>query len=204
MSRTKAEILTSTEATPEQSGAEAPGPPVKRLRRRMVVSLVVLAVLVAGIVGVDLTSKTGAPPLAKAPHFSLPRLGGGAGIAYPSAGLTGHPVVLVMFASWCTPCQAELPRVAKLSAQLQANSPSLRVVGIDGNDASGAGMAFARKAGFTDPVASDQNEAVASDLGLRGLPDTVFINASGKVARVVQGVVSNAQLRHWAKVIQTS
>ena len=45
---------------------------------------------------------------------------------------SGHAAVLIFFASWCGPCQGEMPKVA---AYLRHhNEGSIRVIGIDSKD----------------------------------------------------------------------
>ncbi len=47
------------------------------------------------------------------PAFSLARVGGGGTVGVPAdGGGNGRPAVLLFFASWCEPCQAEMPALA--------------------------------------------------------------------------------------------
>jgi thiol-disulfide isomerase/thioredoxin len=107
------------------------------------------------------------------------------------------PVVLTFFASWCTPCQTELPAIARIAAQETSAGGRIHFVGIDGNDDPSSGLAFARRSGVTFPAGSDPTEDVARALGLPGLPDTVFVDRSGHVVNVVEGPISEATLRTW-------
>lgn len=199
------------EVAPEAASADAPGasddgvPGRRRGRRRLVVALIALVALVAGgLLAAKLTANSPtstAAPLPAPPHFSLPRLGPGPAVSYPSAATRDHPVVLVFFASWCTPCQKELPVVARfVRSEQKANSP-VRFIGIDGNDQSSSGLAFAHRSGVTFPTAQDHQEAVAYQLGLAFLPDTAFISAKGRVLHLVEGAVSVPTLRHWIHVL---
>lgn len=189
--------------TGEAGGASDPRTRLRRARRRLV-ALAILVVALGGTLGaVELTSGSGPPPLPPVPHFSLPRLGGGAPISYPSAPYKSRPVVLVFYASWCTACQPELPKVAKAVSELQAAGTPVTFLGVDGNDPPAAGLAFARKDKVTFPSVSDENETLANAFGLPGLPDTVFISRAGKVVHINVGVISTATLRHWVHAIAT-
>ncbi len=134
-----------------------------------------------------------------APPFSLTALGGGGPVKVPVVEHgTTMPVVIVFFASWCVPCQKELPSVARTAVSLTAAGTRVAFVGIDGNDTVSDGLAFARHSGVRFPVGEDPDSAVANRYGLPGYPDTVFVDAAGDVVHVVNGPVSTSGLRHWA------
>jgi len=156
--------------------------------------------MVAVVIGLLLTA--GSPgPLSVTP-FSLPSLRGGAPVSVPVVRHgTRYPVVVNFFASWCVPCQTELPQVATVADQLMSAGTKVAFVGVDGNDDPGSGLAFAEHAGVRFPIGADHLSEVAPRLGVPGYPATVFIDASGHVADVVRGPVKPATLRHWALLI---
>ncbi len=156
-------------------------------------SLAVGIVVAAGL-AIGLTVGVGSGP-ARAPAFSLPRLGGGGTVSYPLTGAEAHkPVVLTFFASWCTPCRAELPMVAKVARQERAAGDKVVFVGVDGNDATSSGLAFARSSGVTFAVGANADSALAPKFTLFGYPGTVFIDGSGAIVKTVHGPVSHATL----------
>ncbi len=173
----------------QEDGARAP-----RRGLRRVVSIAVGVVLAAGL-WIALTSADGAGA-PNAPSFSLPRLGGGPAVSFPLRGTEAHrPVVLTFFASWCSPCRAELPMVARVARQEQAAGDGVVFIGIDGNDDPTSGLAFARSSGVSFPMAADADSALAPRFTLEGYPGTVFIDASGNVVGTVHGPVSRATLQ---------
>ena len=103
-----------------------------------------------------------------------------------------HPSIIVLYASWCTPCIEELPRVAAYAST--HSSSSVQYFGIDVNDVRAQGRAFARRSGVLFPSAFDTQSVATIKFQLGGLPDTIFVNARGQVVHEVVGVVSNAQL----------
>jgi thiol-disulfide isomerase/thioredoxin len=168
-----------------------------------VLALVVAVVLAAGL-AVGLTT-TGGSPDARAPGFSLPRLGGGARVALPlTGGAARHPVVLTFFASWCGPCHKELPMIAAVARREEAGGGRVQFVGVDGNDDPAAGLAFARASGVAFPVAADAYSEVAPKFTLVGYPGTVFIDAAGDIVATVHGPVSRPTLEAWVARLQTS
>ena len=117
-------------------------------------------------------------------------------MSLPVAGDRGTPVVLTFFASWCTPCRTELPMIAGV-ARHQGAQRDVAFVGVDGNDDPASGLAFARSSGVSFPVAVDADSSVAPRYGLVGYPDTVFVDATGRIAGTVQGPVSRPVLEDW-------
>ncbi len=174
----------------------------RRYRRRMRWSIGALVVLIGAggyfaATGGGSAPKNAAVPLPAPPKFRLAELGKARTLAYPSAAYAHRPVVLVFFASWCPPCQKEMPVLSKVVRGLEAAHTPVAFIGIDGNDPTASGLAFARKVKLPFVAVADQQEAVADQLGLPGLPDTVFLSAKGKVVHVVDGPISPATLRHW-------
>lgn len=101
--------------------------------------------------------------------------------------------VLIFFASWCPPCQGEIPKVA---AYLRSHDTSpVAVLGMDANDERGAALKFLKKDGVAFPVAFDANGTVtSSEFGFAQLPETVFVSAKGVVESVHFGAISTKQL----------
>ena len=104
-----------------------------------------------------------------------------------------HPGVLIFFASWCTPCQGEMPKVAKY---LRTHTTgSVQVIGVDANDKLSSGKTFVHRVGVGFPVVFDANGSVTSgDFGFQTLPETVFVNAKGVVTKVYYGAIPTKQL----------
>ncbi len=161
--------------------------------RRRLVSLA-LGLVLAGGLWAALTSFSASGPT-RAPAFSLPRLGPGPRVTVPIVGEGAHdPVVLTFFASWCGPCHTELPTVARVARRTEAAGDKVRFIGIDDNDASASGLAFARASGVSFPVGRDWLSVTAPRYEIPGNPATVFIDAGGDVVRTVLGPIKPATL----------
>jgi thiol-disulfide isomerase/thioredoxin len=165
----------------------------RRPGRRRLLSFAVGLVVAAGL-WVGLSAFT-APGPTKAHPFSLPRLGGGPRVSVPVVGEGAHhAVVVTFFASWCGPCHSELPSFARVARQAEAAGDKVTFIGVDDNDASTSGLAFARKSGVTFPVGRDSLSEVAPTYGVPGNPATVFIDAAGDVTKTVLGPITPATL----------
>ncbi len=150
---------------------------------------VVIALLVIGATSGGAPSHA-PPPRARA--FTLAALGH-PGQHISLAQYAGHPLILNFFASWCEPCQRETPLIAQF---YRSHRPSVIIVGIDVNDTSPAGLAFARKMGVAYPVASDPAPmTMALSYGVTALPQTFFLNAQHRIVKRVIREVTLSDLR---------
>jgi thiol-disulfide isomerase/thioredoxin len=163
-----------------------------RVRLAVISGAVVAAIVVLSVVGATVAS--GHPAgrsLSPAKNFSLSVLG------HPSqhislTSLSGRPVIVNFFASWCTPCQRETPLIAHF---YRAGHGRPAVIGVDVNDTAGAAQAFVRKSGVRYPVVVDplpMRTAIA--YGLPGLPATFFLNSQHQIVKRVFGALTRAEL----------
>jgi len=137
----------------------------------------------------------GAPAGAGAlPDLSLPCLGAVEGAAtVPLRRLTGRPMVVNLWASWCGPCREELPALARLS---RAAGDRLRVIGVASLDVPANSISFASESRLPFPSLQDRDGDLERGLRRNGLPVTVLVRADGAVAYVYQGApLTDATLR---------
>jgi thiol-disulfide isomerase/thioredoxin len=117
-----------------------------------------------------------------APGFVLRRLDGEGSLKLSA--LTGRVVVLNFFASWCDPCRSE---AAVLEHLARAYPSQVVVVGVATNDDAADARAFASSHGLDYPLVV-ADDAVLAAYSVRGLPETVFVDAAGAVSgRPVSG-----------------
>ncbi len=98
--------------------------------------------------------------------------------------LQGKVTLLNFFASWCMPCAAEMPGLASLAKKY----PSLHLTGVVWNDDPKAIAAFLKDHG--NPFRSvwiDPTGDATIALGIRGIPESFLIDASGKVRFRLKG-----------------
>ena len=136
------------------------------------------------------------------PSFSLPRLGAPGTVGVPAdGGGGGRPAVLLFFASWCRPCQAEVPRIAATYRhQQQAGSKLAKValIGVVGSDPTPTALRFLRTSGVTFSSGADRMFTVTEGLFyFTGLPESVFVNGDGTIAAVHYGQITATQFVAW-------
>jgi cytochrome c biogenesis protein CcmG, thiol:disulfide interchange protein DsbE len=136
-----------------------------------------------------------------APVSTLPRLGGsGAGSL---ADYRGKPVLLNVWASWCDPCQAEMPLLEKAHRRMAAAGGT--VLGVDVQDDQDKALGFLRSKGVTFPSLRDRDRSYVHRFGVTGYPESFLIDASGKVVALSRGPVDQAWLdAHLPKVLRAS
>ena len=108
------------------------------------------------------------------------------------AELRGTPVVLNLWASWCTPCREEAPRLQK--GWERWGREGVAYLGLNIQDLRDDARSFARKFGITHPSVRDARRGVADSYGATGIPETFFVDARGRVVGHVIGVVAEREL----------
>ena len=100
--------------------------------------------------------------------------------------LTGKPMVVNLWASWCQPCGQELPAFSRLAASAGHN---LVVLGVSTKDDPGRAVAAGRDVGVRFANVFDPGTTVERSLGRTSLPVTVLVGADGGVRHVYAGPV---------------
>jgi cytochrome c biogenesis protein CcmG/thiol:disulfide interchange protein DsbE len=143
----------------------------------------VLALLAFGVSeqndtsSIDAQVARGRFPMAPSQTQALPVLGSSA--KRTLADYRGRVVVLNVFASWCDPCAAEAPVLAREQTVLARKGATM--LGIAYEDASPSSEAFARRYHFTFPILRDVSGSFAQSFGTKAVPETFVINRQGRV-----------------------
>jgi peroxiredoxin len=141
--------------------------------------------LVAGVLWVLLTGDATRDPIEPglpAPAFSLPVLGGEAELSLES--LRGKVVLLNFWATWCKPCEEEMPAMENLYRTLGSRDFELIAVSVD--DDRGAVEEFRARAGLTFPILLDPQKRVADAYQSYRFPESYLIDRGGVlVARYI-------------------
>ncbi len=128
-----------------------------------------------------------------APAFRVDSLDGAGELAL--ADYEGSPLVLNFWASWCEPCQREMPALVEFADA----TPGVRVVGLAVTDEPSASRDFARDYGVDFDLGVNRRGNTAATFGVTGLPATVFLDEEGRVAQTAFGELTRQQLDDYAE-----
>ena len=124
--------------------------------------------------------------LVHAPAFTLDRLDRNGQLAV--ADLRGKAVVVNFWASWCVPCRDEAPVLQKTYERYR--DQGLVVLGVDVNDFRQDARRFMKRYGLSYPVVYDGKGSTVGKWGVRGFPETFFVDRTGKlVGERIEGAV---------------
>jgi peroxiredoxin len=126
------------------------------------------------------------------PDFKLPRLTGPGRLS--TNHLDGSPYVLNFWATWCDPCRKEMPVFERVWQKYK--SRGVVIVGVNINDDLGDAREFVRELGVTYPLVVDENDELATELGVKGLPQTFFVDTAGDIvgSGAKLGILTHAEL----------
>jgi peroxiredoxin len=119
-----------------------------------------------------------------APDFSLPDA---AGNPITLADLRGQPVLVNVWASWCTPCRAEMPAMQRVYETYQAQGFTILAVNATLQDQIPSALSFAQEMGLTFPILFDEQGVISTLYQVQALPTSFFIDADGFIQEVVVG-----------------
>ena len=124
----------------------------------------------------------------KLPATELATLDGGS--ARLSA-MTGKPMVVNLWATWCPPCRREMPVLAK--AQAKRSDVTFAFVN-QGESEAVIRQYLGASSLQLDNVLLDLFSTVSQESGSRGLPTTLFFDASGRLVDTHMGELTDAGL----------
>lgn len=104
----------------------------------------------------------------------------------------GKPAFIDVWASWCVPCRAEAPMLARLWRRYRSE---VRFVGIDVQDTRGDARAFIRRYHLGYPSIFDAQGSLAGRLDFFGLPTAYLVDRNDRIAGKLVGKQDVATLR---------
>lgn len=183
--------------------AQKKGQP-RKISAPLIVGLVGLGLVAAGIIwlvvsaaGSSAAAGSGAAAVA-APvsgkalaNFTLTDL---AGQKVSLSDYAGRPVLINAWATWCPPCQAEMPDLHDL--YLKHQDEGFAVLAVDAGEDSAIVRNFIQQQGFTFPVLLDPQMTLLDRLAIRNYPTSILVGRDGKVKLVQVGILSKDAIKN--------
>ncbi|WP_233498207.1 TlpA disulfide reductase family protein [Meiothermus sp. QL-1] len=149
------------------------------------VKMGLVGLVVAGLVGLALWAAP-SPRRTDLPQATLVRLDGAPVQLQP-----GRPLVLTVWATWCSYCQRQLP---EFEAVARAH-PRVQFAFVNDGEPASLVRQFHDAQGFTHAVVyQDALRVVARALRVNGYPANFFYDARGRLVGEVRGYMSPEQL----------
>lgn len=100
----------------------------------------------------------------------------------------GKIVLVNIWATWCTPCLAELPSLERLQVKYRERGLVVQPIALDRNKDAAAIDAFLKKNKITQLSSwLDKNHIVAAKWNYTGVPTSLLLDRNGKLVKVFEG-----------------
>lgn len=138
----------------------------------------------------------------KAPDFTVYDLEGNAVSLYDCL---GKPIVLNFWATWCSPCQSEMPAFDKMYQEYGDQVTFLMVNVTDGSrDTVESVTAFYEDSDYTFPIYLDTTLKAAMTYGAYSIPVTFFLDPEGNLLYNQMGAISEDALAQCMELLVQS
>ncbi len=119
-----------------------------------------------------------------APELTLNRLSGG---NVRLSDYRGKWVLLNFWATWCSPCVAEMPSMEEFSQKFKAKNMVVLAVSVDRGGPEKV-KKFVKQYGITFEIFHDPESDASNRYGVSSLPSTFIINPKGDIVSQAQGM----------------
>jgi len=140
---------------------------------------VVIAVIVAAVVSM-LVFGSSSSPVGRgsvAPGYSLPGLDSPE--LHSLSQLDGKVVLVNFWATWCKPCEEEMPAMERLYQEL--GPAGLELVAISVGEQAEPVRAFRDRLGLTFPILIDADKSAATEWQTFAFPETLLVDRDGMI-----------------------
>lgn len=103
--------------------------------------------------------------------------------------LRGESVIINFWATWCVPCQTEMPELQELH-----ENTGVRILGVNIGEEQEVISAWVEHFGLTFDIVLDPDELIYNSYRVRGQPSTFVIAPNGIITHIFYGAVSSDTL----------
>ncbi len=157
-----------------------------RHRRGVAVATVALLLGLATFLLVRyVPTATGAQIGDRAPDYRVLRLADRDSVRVRS-NYAGHVTLVNIWATWCVPCQAEMPSLQRLYQAYQGRGFRVAAVSIDAG-APAPVRAFAQAHGLTFDILQDRSGDIEDAYQTTGVPESYLLDRHGRITYIALG-----------------
>ncbi|WP_163537688.1 thiol-disulfide oxidoreductase ResA [Gracilibacillus sp. YIM 98692] len=174
----------------------------RRLIFRTIIIMLLFAALIFAVVS-NLSADEAAVDVGdEAPDFQLKHLNGSGEQTVRLSDFEGKGVMLNFWATYCEPCEREMPYMESLYSQYQDRGVEIVAVSVDATEL--VVHNFVEDYNLTFPVLHDKNSQVLDAYGIKPLPTSFFIDENGVVVERVLGELTLEKLEGYLQQIEPS
>ncbi|MFJ7734997.1 thiol-disulfide oxidoreductase ResA [Lysinibacillus sp. NPDC097287] len=133
----------------------------------------------------------------EAPDFTLVDLNGE---KHKLSDYKGQGVFLNFWGTWCKPCEKEMPAMDRQYQSFKDQGVQTLAVNIAQTDFEV--QSFVDKYDLSFPVVIDKTKSVMTAYNVGNLPATVMIDPDGKVAKIITGEMSEADIASYMELVK--
>ncbi len=128
-----------------------------------------------------------------APDFELKTL---EGETVRLSDYVGKKVIINFWATWCPPCNEEVPHMQKVYEEYKNQGVEILAVNVTNKDKGKEAVAqFVKKHGLTFEVLLDEEGLVGSTYQVLTLPTTYMIDTKGNMVDIIEGPMNEALMK---------
>lgn len=139
---------------------------------------VCVVVLSLSFINISCAQREGISVGDKAPDFTLEDTGGNA-VSLKDTVAASNSTLVVFWATWCPYCVKEIPELKKLDKEYK--DKGLKILAVDIGESKAKVDSYAKGQGIEYTVLLDQNNKVANQYGIMGIPANILIGKDGTI-----------------------
>ncbi|HCU56967.1 MAG TPA: hypothetical protein DF984_01845 [Anaerolineaceae bacterium] len=148
--------------------------------------VVLTPIFFPGVMAAD--QPTAAHPGFAAPEFTLETPEGS---LVSLSDYEGRPVLVFLWASWCSVCKATLPGLQTVYEDFAPQGFEILAVNMTTQDTLSSAISYFQSQGYTFPMLIDADGQVAKEYQMHALPTSILIGPDGVVLEVTVGAGMN-------------
>lgn len=174
-------------------------------RNRLIYRTVILAILIVAVVYAIVANLRDEKAIYDegdmAPDFKLQQINENNELkSIQLSDLKGKGVMLNFWATFCKPCEAEMPYMEKLYPEYKDKGIEIVAVSLDSTEL--VVDRFIDKYNLTFPIPFDVKDQVRELYNVGPIPSTLFINSEGKIVKKVEGALTLEKLEGYLQQIE--